>query len=237
MAFGYNKANLATATLAAAINTSATSITVDDGSVFPSTNFYATLMPANDVSNENNSEIVLCTARSSNTLTVTRAQRGTTARSFDTGAIIVNGIYTQDLDYAQSVGKTVFNTSYNNGLYTVSSNADMLPNTPDTGMRITIKVTTDSAGTPGLDLTGGGSVYNIYTGSNVSGDNTHDAAVLEAGETYELVFDGAKWIVTNQSPLVVTGNIDWSTILTLTTTDPGAGSQLAANTFIGVYEA
>tara|TARA_B100001287_G_C22627386_1_gene503271 strand:- start:330 stop:1334 length:1005 start_codon:yes stop_codon:yes gene_type:complete len=73
-------------TLAASITTSATSITVASGhgARFPSLSsgeyFYATL-----IDSSNNLEIVKCTARSSDVLTVTRAQEGTTARAFGIG--------------------------------------------------------------------------------------------------------------------------------------------------------
>ena len=71
-------------TLASGITNSATSITVNDGSVFPSLSgsdtFFMTLEDASG-----NTEIVSVSAVSSNTLTVTRAQEGTTARAFSTG--------------------------------------------------------------------------------------------------------------------------------------------------------
>lgn len=41
--------------------------------------------------------------------------------------------------------------------------------------------------------------------------------------------------ISNQA--VTNPKIDWSTIITLTSTDPGEGQPLAANNFIGVYEA
>ena len=75
--------NNAATTLAANINSSATSISVTDGSVFPtitgSDHFYVTF---DDTTNK---EIVKVTARSSNTLTVVRGQDNTTARAFSSG--------------------------------------------------------------------------------------------------------------------------------------------------------
>lgn len=80
---GLKYANNAKTTLNGAHNDSTTTITVVDGSVFPSLGagdyFYMTL---EDVSLNN--EIVKVTARSTNTLTVVRAQNGTTAKSFST---------------------------------------------------------------------------------------------------------------------------------------------------------
>ena len=64
-------------TLSAAISsTSATSITVTTGSVFPSTGNFHLLVE---------SEIMVCTARSSNTLTVVRGQEGTTPATHASG--------------------------------------------------------------------------------------------------------------------------------------------------------
>lgn len=74
-------ANNAKTTLNGAITNSATSITVTDGSVFPALGggdyFYMTL---EDVSLQN--EIVKVTAVATNTLTIVRAQNGTTAKTF-----------------------------------------------------------------------------------------------------------------------------------------------------------
>ena len=93
--------NNAKTTLSAGITSSATSITVTDGSVFPSLSggdvFFLTL---DDLTNN---EIVKCTNRSTDTLTIVRAQDGTTARSFSAGdriemrvvAALVNDLFTQ----------------------------------------------------------------------------------------------------------------------------------------------
>jgi len=83
---GIKLSNNAFATLAAGINSSATSITVTSGqgARFPSLTasdyFYATL-----VDTSNNLEIVKCTARSTDVLTVVRGQESTTARAYSTG--------------------------------------------------------------------------------------------------------------------------------------------------------
>jgi hypothetical protein len=64
--------NNAQTTLNGAINNSVTSITVTDGSVFPSTGDFRLKI---------DTELLLCTARTGNTLTVTRAAESTTAAS------------------------------------------------------------------------------------------------------------------------------------------------------------
>lgn len=92
-------------TLASGITNSATSITVNDGSVFPSLSGSDTFfMTLEDTSG--NMEIVSVSAVSSNTLTVTRAQEGTTARAFSAGdkaenrltAAGLNSLSTEDAD-------------------------------------------------------------------------------------------------------------------------------------------
>lgn len=83
---GIKFANSAFATLAAGINSSATSITLTtgQGARFPSLSgsdyFYATL-----IDTSNNLEIVKCTARSTDVLTVVRGQESTTARAYSAG--------------------------------------------------------------------------------------------------------------------------------------------------------
>jgi microcystin-dependent protein len=83
---GIKLTNNAFATLASSITSSSTSITLTtgQGARFPSLSggdyFYATL-----VDTSNNLEIVKCTARSTDVLTVVRAQESTTARAYNTG--------------------------------------------------------------------------------------------------------------------------------------------------------
>lgn len=189
-----NMANLANAKLTADLTSSATTVTLDDASPFASLGtFYATIMPAGEMSRLSNSEIVKCDYASSTTLAITRAQRGTSARAFTSGAILTNGIYVEDLEQAQYVGDGVFDTSYSAGVYTITTNKDMLPAIPSDGMKINVRINTDSSGTPGLDLQGTGAIYSIYSGTMINNEvathATSEGAALLAGETYELVFD------------------------------------------------
>ena len=93
-------ANNAATTLDGAISNVDTSVVVTDGSVFPSSGNFRLLIQ---------NEIILCTARSSNTLTVTRAQEGTTGTSHADGLpielIYTKGSFNQILsDYWQRGG-------------------------------------------------------------------------------------------------------------------------------------
>lgn len=106
--------NNASTTLSAGVGDSATSITVADGSVFPAISgsdyVYLTLEVDSDPDLK---EIVKCTARSGNTLTIVRAQDETSARTFSTAdkcelrltAAGLNDVATQaDTDTTYSVG-------------------------------------------------------------------------------------------------------------------------------------
>jgi hypothetical protein len=95
---GVKFANSAYATLASSITSSATSITLTtgQGARFPSLSggdyFYATL-----IDTSNNLEIVKCTARSTDVLTVVRGQESTTARAYSAGDRIELRITAQGL--------------------------------------------------------------------------------------------------------------------------------------------
>jgi hypothetical protein len=71
--------NFGRTTITGSITDSATSVIVTDGSVFPATGDFR--LNCED-------ELMLCTARSSNTLTVERGIEGTTAVSHDSGRTI-----------------------------------------------------------------------------------------------------------------------------------------------------
>jgi hypothetical protein len=116
--------NNAKTTLSSGITSSATSITVADGSVFPSISgseyFYVTLEDASV-----NIEIVKVTAVSGNTLTVVRAQDGTSARTFSNGdkcelrltAAGLNDVATQadtDTTYTAGSGLSLTGTEFAN---------------------------------------------------------------------------------------------------------------------------
>lgn len=99
-----NRADLATIILTTSITAAATTISVPnaDAAVLPSAPFYATIMPASEVANKTNSEIlyfVSSTVSGGNTTyQVTRAQKGTTAKAWESGSIVSNAIYLGDLD-------------------------------------------------------------------------------------------------------------------------------------------
>jgi hypothetical protein len=101
-------ANLASSTLSGAITNSATSITVSDASSFPTLGsgdyFYASLGEGVG------SEIVKVTAISTNTLTVTRGQDGTSAQAWSSGTVIALRVVAAALDDIASQAQTAADT-------------------------------------------------------------------------------------------------------------------------------
>lgn len=99
-----NKANLANSVLFAPLSDSDTELEVytGDASLFPAAPFYLTISPKNKWSRKSNSEIVLVTDKTGDVFTITRAQKGTTAKEFFDGDLLANGIYKEDLDDLQT---------------------------------------------------------------------------------------------------------------------------------------
>lgn len=94
-----NRKNLANGILALGVNTTDTTWVLQNGygAGMPAVPFYLTATPFGQLSTIGNSEIVNVTARTTDTLTVERAAKGTTAIAFDAGAVVSNGIYTDDV--------------------------------------------------------------------------------------------------------------------------------------------
>ena len=174
--------NNAVTTLAADITSSATSISVTDGSVFPTLSgsdyTYATFEDTNS-----NREIVKVTAISSNTLTVVRAQDNTTARAFSDGdkcelritAALLNDIATQadtdtNTEYTAGSGITLTGTVFSNAA-------------PDQTVALTGAGTTTISGTyPNFTITGATSNTSIDT---MTGDGTTTALTLSSAPATE----------------------------------------------------
>lgn len=172
---GLKYVNNGKTTLNGAINSSVTSIVVTDGSVFPtlggSDYFYMTL---EDVSLNN--EIVKVTARSTNTLTVVRAQNGTTAKSFATADKAEGRIVAAVLD-------DLFDLTANIKAWLADpTSAKLLAAMVDkTGTGLSVFATSPSFTTPLLGTPTSGVLTNctgLPVGSGVSGLGTGVAAAL-----------------------------------------------------------
>lgn len=115
-----NYKNLASTVLENSGQTTDTSITMPSttASLFPTPPFYATIMPTNSgLANGSNSEIVevtTATTSGANTIfSISRAQRGTSAISWDANeAILSHAIYTQDMPFIDSVLSTPSSVAY-----------------------------------------------------------------------------------------------------------------------------
>lgn len=103
-------ANLAISTVATAPSpaTSGTSlvVTAGQGARFPAVPFNATVWPGDALPSPTNAEIVRVTARSTDTLTLTRTQEGTSARTIVVGDVIVASITAKTLTDIESPTST-----------------------------------------------------------------------------------------------------------------------------------
>lgn len=221
--FNFNKANLAAAQIPASITSSQTSITVDSGdaATFPTPPFFATIMPAGGVPNTLNSEIVQVTAVNTSTgvLTITRAQRGSTAKQQDEGAVIMNGVYIEDLAQSQAVGKSFFSATLSSSVYYIQD--ARLTTTPENGDSIRVVFGSNwTSGTPKLSLNSGTS-YNIYAGNNLTASHgtTATPAMVKSGVIYELTYYNGAWYILNLvgNSSITSDNVDWATLAYSTT--------------------
>ena len=90
-----NQKDLANGLIGTALTSVATTLVLQAGygDSMPAVPFFLTLTPAGQLSTMGNSEIVRVTARTGDTLTIERAQKGTTYRAFSIGDIVSNSIY------------------------------------------------------------------------------------------------------------------------------------------------
>lgn len=118
-------ANNANTTLAGSINTTATALTVSSGagSLFPSPTsgqgFAVTLV---DAATGLLNEIMYCTSRTGDVLTVTRAQEGTSAQNWSAGDL-VNNFVTAGTAQSFAQATSIQNNSYNYAADTGTANA------------------------------------------------------------------------------------------------------------------
>ncbi len=194
---GIKLANNANATLAAGINSSATSITVTtgQGARFPTLSvgdyFFATL-----IDTSNNLEIVKVTARSTDVLTVTRAQESTTARAYSAGDRIELRLTAQtfaDATVLPDGDKGDITTSSSGTVWTIDNNAITTAKIAD-GAVTTAKIP-DGAITTAKLASGAGAVPNVYRVDNVlrsgiqsiSGSYTDDISSYLTSKTYAVI--------------------------------------------------
>lgn len=184
---GVKISNNAFGTLSAAINTSATTVTLDSGqgARFPTLGsgdyFFGTLVDTN-----NNLEIVKVTARSSDSLTVVRGQDGTSGTAFSIGDRFelrpVAALFNDIIDNASIAGVTTDSNNIGIGVSPTTSYGRVLQvhDTGTSGANIRLTDSNSAAGTGnGMEL------IHINTDSyviNREGGNLHHI-VGTAGNT------------------------------------------------------
>ena len=190
--------NNAKTTISGSLNTSATSVTVADASKLPTLGAgdytYATLA---EVSTPANLEIVKVTAISSNTLTVTRAQQGTSARSFSASDLCELRVTAGLMEEAISDSSGGISYTRVTANYTMVAGTGVIADT--TGGAFTVTLPASPSVGDEVAIADGGSWGVAYltvarNGSTIEGlaeDLTLDVSGLKVG----LVYDGTTWQV------------------------------------------
>ena len=165
-------------------------VTAGHGSRFPATPFSATLHPANEIPTLDNSEKVLVTNVTTDTLTVTRAQGDTTAKNIADGWRITNALFKQDLDEKEYKAKvTPIGVSVTTGASTAAKVGTTSGGSyiPATGDIIVVSFTaSNTANSPTLNIDGSGA-KSIFLG------NFNPTAVGLAGTKVMMWYDGTAY--------------------------------------------
>jgi hypothetical protein len=235
---GIKLSNNAFATLAAGINSSATSITVTSGqgARFPTLSagdyFYATL-----IDTSNNLEIVKCTARSTDVLTVVRGQESTTARAYSTGDRIEIRLTAQTfLDATGDPTSVSDKTNTSTGYFDVPAGTTaQRPGSPGTGMirfNTNLNVTEIYNGSNWQTLIGSGTTttYNVQYLVVAGGGGGGSGAPGGGGgggmiEGFQAVTVGSGYTVTVGGGGAIQANGANSVFGSVTATGGGAGGS------------
>lgn len=212
-------ANNAQSSLAAPISNTATSIQVQagQGSLFPNPNpgdvFYVTMT---DVLTQTNTEIMICTARAGDTLTVSRGQEGTAAQNW-----LVNDIIGERWTAAQCAAMLqqgqAQSQSTNYALDTGAANAYQctlsLPiSSPVPGMPIRVKIANTNTGASTFNPGSGAGTVTRRDGSGLIGGE------IIAGVITEFMWNGTSYNIMNgpgaASAGVVAGLSDTDSFIT-----------------------
>lgn len=169
--------------------TSGTSLTLQsgEGADMPTPPFYATVHPDNILPKKSNAEKVLVTAVSTDTLTIVRAQGGTTAKSIAVGWRLSNTIFAADLYNGSIVQNEVPSGSINgsNTAFTIAS--AFTPGSLSVylnGQRLKSGAGNDY--TENSSLTGFTMLYAPATGDVLLVDYTVGSSVIMQGVDYRI---------------------------------------------------
>jgi len=184
-------------------------VTAATGANFPAAPFYATLTPPGSLSTFGTSEIVLVTGKSTDTFTITRAQKSTTAKTVAVGWIITNGIYVEDLMSTITFGEVpsgLVNTS--NTVYTTVQ--------PFTSIEVFKN---------GVRMKGGGADYTVTNNTTitfVSAPATGAVLLVNYIMGNQIYLVGSNSLMTDETPA---GTVNGSNA-TFTTSQPYIGGSL-----------
>lgn len=189
-----NRKNLANGILALGVDTDDTTWVLEDGygAGMPDVPFYLTATPFGQLSTMGNSEIVNVTARTTDTLTVERGAKGTTAKAFDAGAVVSNGIYTDEkwtsdnIDWATS-GKVWWQEL---GRVTLTSNSTTMTvdNLP-VRKHLKVRIFARQGSTNGnLNMSFNGDMSNNYPYAVNTQASTADGSATGPGITFQSSF-------------------------------------------------
>jgi len=162
-------------------------VTAGTGANFPAAPFYVTLTPSGSLSTFGTSEIVLVTAKATDTFTITRAQKSTTAKTVAVGWIVTNGIYVEDLLSTYVLGEVPSGTV--NGSNTVFTTSQ-----PFTSIEVFKNGVRMKAG--GADYT----VTNTTTITFVTAPVTGTVLVVNYIAGNQMMIVGSNSLITGETP-------------------------------------
>lgn len=186
-----NRRNLANVILKDPVSDSATTWELVAGygdAMPPAVPYHLTATPFGQLSTLGNSEVVLVTARTADTLTVVRGQKGTTAQSFLAGAVISNGIMVDDVIGTEVTVATAAATAAKVGTTTDGNY------TPVLGDRIIVTfVNGSNVATPTLNIDGSGA-KNIRLGQTNANTLTMGLGTTAGSNVkIQMWYDGTYW--------------------------------------------
>lgn len=227
--------NNASAVLTVAVNTTFTTLNVDDGSKFPTPTggdfFTLALIGLNANGQEASWEIVQCTARTGNALTVTRAQESTVAAAWGVGT---RAELRLTAGFSNTVASHVANTSNPHSVTKTQVGLGNVDNTADSakpvstaqataiGLKANIASPVFTGNVTGLGVATGTS-FNAITG--LASTTPAATGVAEVGTSTT----AARSDHVHEAPTTVTGNAGTATVLQTARTIAGVSFNGSAN--------
>lgn len=178
-------------------------VAAGQGALFPAVPFNATIWPASTQPTSTNAEIVRVTNISTDTLTITRAQESTSARTVIVGDQIAQTVTAKLFtDLTASIPAVLAPTAVKTGAYNAQAGdfvpcdvsagtfAVTLPTAPADKTQVAVEVVVNTAGAPKLltVVCGGSDVFDV-----ASGATTRYMGLLFATSIFQYKASGAIW--------------------------------------------